>query len=179
MIKSLNDASQNISPSSGTWLLFHSKPDQRLIFFISLKCIIIDLVAQTRNLHLHLGWVGTSIQGYGEPACPPIAASLSSLCKGCSVTLPWLFEYNTVFLGQANNNNHFIYWGLLCARHLVSHVLMQSFLLWGSEKSRGESWGWNLSVLFSVLYYDASPALGELRNAGDFCCVFSVCTLLE
>lgn len=40
---------------------FPSKPENRLIFFISLKCIIIDIVAQARNLHLHLWWVGSNI----------------------------------------------------------------------------------------------------------------------
>ena len=50
----------------------------QIYFFISLKCIIINIVAQARNLHLYLWWVGTSIQDarvyiWWATACPPIS----------------------------------------------------------------------------------------------------------
>lgn len=63
------------------------------IFFISLKCIIINLVSQARNLHLHLWWVGTSIQGVRgirwAPTCPP------SSCFPIQA-LPRLLSYSTL-----------------------------------------------------------------------------------
>lgn len=95
-----------------------SKPSDRLIFFISLKLIIIHVIAQARNRRLHLGWVGTSSAHVAGTSMPfQVAVFPARSCHVCLVILPWLSKWDWVLLGQTNSNNSLIYWGWLCVRH--------------------------------------------------------------
>lgn len=74
---------------------------------------------------MHLLWVGTSMQGarsIGNQHARQIDALLPNLCNGCSVTLPWLSEYNPVVLGQVNSNDPFMEVYSMPGTLTVSHV---------------------------------------------------------
>lgn len=61
-----------------------SKPSDRLIFFISLKLIIIHVIAQARNRRLHLGWAGTSSAHVAGTSMPfQVAAFPARSCHVC------------------------------------------------------------------------------------------------